>query len=130
AAAERASRKVYLEEITERLGRFASGAVPDGVESLLPRVWDRERDALATIVPALCTVVIFDSVRATDEAAKAVEHEEELASLWSDPARLAEDLTHRPERHRDEEGVLHLPLDAVIDDLRAAGRDVWQMQAY
>jgi transcription-repair coupling factor (superfamily II helicase) len=129
-AAAHAEKKPYLEEIADRLSRLASGAIPDGVESLLPRLWDPARDALSTIVPEPCTIVLFDTPRTTDEAAKAVEHEEELASLWSDPARLAEDLTDRPQRHRDEEGVLHLPLERVLDDLRQGGRDVWRMHAY
>jgi transcription-repair coupling factor (superfamily II helicase) len=130
AAAERTGGRSYLEEITDKLERFASGAVPEGAESLLPRLWDHERDNIATILPEGCVVVVFEPLRSADEAAKAVEQEEELASLWTDPARLQDDLEERPSRSRDEESVLHLPLADVLDDVRGSGREIWRIGSY
>jgi transcription-repair coupling factor (superfamily II helicase) len=129
-AAEDARRRPYLDEIADRLERLAAGAVPEGVESLLPRIWDAEKDALGAQLPEGCVVVIFDPMRTSDEAAKAVEQEEELASLWADPARIAEDVTTRPAVVRDEAGVLHLPLHDVVDDVRSRGLEVWRMEAF
>ena len=120
----------YLNDVTDRLERLASGAVPEGAEALLPRVWDADRDALGSLLPEACVVLIFDRLRTTDEAAKAVEQEEELAALWADPDRVARDITDRPGRHREEEGVLHIPLSRVIDDVRASGRELWSTEAF
>jgi transcription-repair coupling factor (superfamily II helicase) len=128
--AEAAAERAYTDELRDNLARLSNGVVPDGVESLLPRLWDADEDNLGTILPEGCVVVVFDAVRASDEAAKAVEQEEELASLWADPARIATDLHERPDRIRDEEGVLLLPLDRVLDDVRGAGREVWRISAY
>ena len=129
-AAELAREHPYLEEIADRLERLASGVVPEGVEALLPRIWDAERDALGSLLPKGCVVVVLDAIRAADEAGKAVEQEEELASLWSDPARNLEDVTTSPARLRDEEGVLNRPFDVVVDDVRGSGREVWRMEAF
>jgi transcription-repair coupling factor (superfamily II helicase) len=137
--AERIGDRPYLAEIAGRLERFASGAIPEGVEALLPRIWDEERDALGTLLPTACVVLLIDPSRVADEAARAVEQEEELAALWADPDRVDRDITYtyseggatrHPARHRDEEGVLHLPLERVVDDVRASGRDVWRMDVF
>ncbi len=125
-----ASVRPYLESVADRLERFASGAAPEGHEALLPRVWEEDRDGLQTIVPDGCVIVVFDPARTSDEADKAVEHEEELASLWADPAHLAEEIFEKPVRTRDELGVLHLPMKRVTDELRGAGREVWGMPGY
>jgi transcription-repair coupling factor (superfamily II helicase) len=129
-AAELARERPYLSDVADRLERLAAGAVPEGSESLLPRLWDRERDDLGSLLPEECTVVVLDPLRVADEAEKAVEQEEELAALWADPDRVARDLTDRPARHREEEGVLHLPFDRVVEDVRASGRDVWRTEAF
>jgi transcription-repair coupling factor (superfamily II helicase) len=129
-AAERVANKPYLEDVCDKLARLASGAVPDGAESLLPRLWDASKDNLGTILPDGCVVITFDPDRTSDEAARAVEQEEELASLWADPARMTDDVAERPPRVRDEESVLHLPFDTVLDDIRGAGREVWRMAGY
>ncbi|HYZ91091.1 MAG TPA: transcription-repair coupling factor [Actinomycetota bacterium] len=122
--------RAYLNDITDRLERLADGAVPEGSESLLPRLWDPARDDLGSLLPEECTVLILDPLRVADEAARAVEQEEELAALWADPDRVARDITDRPARHREEEGVLHLPLERVVSDIRASGRDVWRTEAF
>lgn len=131
-AAERARSKRYLDEIADRLERLASGAVPDGAESLLPRLWNHDRDALASVLPEGCVLIVLDPVRVNDEAAQAMGHEEELASLWADPTHLARDpgSPQRSARVRDEEGVIYLPLDRVLDDVRSSGREVWRMSAF
>ncbi len=128
-AAEQTAMRPYLEDVTDRLQRLASGAIPEGAESLLPRLWDREQDNIGTVLRG-AVVIAFDPQRAADEAARAVEQEEELASLWSDPAHLSEEITERPPRSRDEEAVLHLPLGDVLDDVRASGSEVWRMESY
>jgi transcription-repair coupling factor (superfamily II helicase) len=131
-AAEAAERTGYLPETADMLARLASGAVPEGHESLLPRLWDADRDALGTVLPEPCTVIVLDPERATDEADKAVSQEEELASLWADPARITNEpeMLERGPRVRDEEGLLYLPFERVVDDVRAAGHDVWRMSAF
>ncbi len=129
-AAARARERPYLEEIADRLERLASGVVPEGVEALLPRIWKPDLDSLGSQMPDNCVVVVFDPLRTSDEAAKAVEQEEELASLWADPERIATDLTERPTALRDEEGVLLLPFEEVITDVRAGGRDIWRMEPF
>jgi transcription-repair coupling factor (superfamily II helicase) len=134
-AAEQSRSKPYLDDITDKLERLASGAASDGSESLLPRIWDRERDGLATMLPEGCVVVVLDPERCADDAVKAVEHEEELASLWADPTRLAGDVGpsmpgERGWRIREEEGVLYLPLDDVLGEARSSGREVWRMSSY
>ena len=129
-AAEATRQHRYLEEITDRLERLASGAAPEGAESLLPRLWDPQHDGLQTILPDGCVVVLFDPARVADEASKAVEHEEELASLWADPAHLTAEALERPPRRRDEEAVLHLPLERVLDDVRAEGREIWRIGSF
>ena len=103
-AAERTGARPYLEEVTDKLERLASGAVPEGAESLLPRLWDAERTRSARSCRRAASSSLFDPQRASDEAARAVEQEEELASLWADPARLTDERrrTSRP-RVRDEE---------------------------
>jgi transcription-repair coupling factor (superfamily II helicase) len=126
AAAEHAGDLPYLAEVADKLERLSSGLVPDGAESLLPRLWDPERDALAQIVPDGCVVIVFDPQRTADEAERAVEHEEELASLWADPAHVPGELYDRPDRVRDEQGVLFLPLERAIEGLR----EVWKMSAF
>ncbi len=129
-AAEAAADRPYLADIADRLERLASGVVPEGVESLLPRIWDASTDGIADLLPERCVVLFLDPLRGHDEAAKAVEQEEELASLWADPARIPADIETRPARIRDEAGVLHLPLDRVLADLRDAGRGAWQMEGF
>ncbi len=128
-AVERTGRTSYLEQVTDKLERFASGAVPEGAESLLPRLWDAQRDGLGAILPDRTVVVVFDPARVSDEAAKALEQEQELASLWADPARLADDLHERADAVRDEEGVLYRPLTDVLDEIRASGREIWRMSS-
>ena len=130
AAVERTGRTSFLEEVTDKLERFATGAVPEGAESLLPRLWDPDVDHLGTVLPDGTVVVLFDPPRLSDEAGKAVEQEEELASLWADPARVAGELHERADRVRDEEAVLHIPFARVVDDVRGSGREVWQMTSY
>jgi transcription-repair coupling factor (superfamily II helicase) len=130
AAVERTGRTSYLEDVTDKLERFVSGAVPEGAESLLPRLWDAELDHLGTILQSGTVVVLFDPARASDEAARALEQEEELASLWADPARIPDDLSERADRVRDEDAVLHLPLASVLDDVQGSGRELWRMSAY
>ena len=111
-AVERTGRTSYLEEVTDKLERFASGAVPEGAESLLPRVWDAERDGFGAILPRRHASSSSSTRRARrTRRRRRVEQEEELASLWADPARLPDDLHERPDAVRDEEGVLHLPFD-------------------
>jgi transcription-repair coupling factor (superfamily II helicase) len=138
-AAAAARERPYLEDIADRLERLASGGVPDGVESLLPRIWNPDLDSLGSQLPKNGVVVVFDPLRTSDEAAKAVEQEEELASLWADPERIAvdapygapsEEVGERPAVVRDEEGVLLLPFEDVIADIRAGGRDVWRMEPF
>jgi transcription-repair coupling factor (superfamily II helicase) len=129
-AAERTRTAPYLEEITSKLMRLAEGVVPEGAEALLPRLWDAAQDSLGTVIPEGAVVVVFDPERTTDEAGRAVEQEEELASLWADPARLADEVGDRPTRLRDELAVLHLPFADVIADIKAAGREVWRMPGY
>jgi transcription-repair coupling factor (superfamily II helicase) len=129
-AVERTGRTSYLEAVTDKLERFASGAVPEGAESLLPRVWDAERDGFGAILPEGTVVVVFDPARASDEAAKALEQEEELASLWADPARLPDDMHERADAVRDEGGVLYRPFADVTDEIRGAGREVWRMSSF
>ena len=128
-AAERTSASPYLAETTDRLARLASGSTPEGHESLLPRIWDEDRDSLAHVLPDGCVVVVLDPERAYDEGAKAVEQEEELSSLWSDPARISRepDALERPPRVRDEDSLLYRPLDVVLADI---GRDVWRMSSF
>ncbi len=125
-AAERSSE----DQITDKLRRLAEGAVPDGIESLLPRLWDPETDNIGAFLPSGAVVVLFDAIRCGDEVAKAVEQEEELASLWADPARMADEIGERPGRVRNEETLLYLPLDRVLDDVRAAGRELWRINGY
>ncbi len=129
-AAAVTKERSYLNDVTDRLERMAAGAVPEGAEALLPRIWDDERDALGSLLPEGCVVLVFDRLRTTDEAAKAVEQEEELAALWADPDRIARDVTDRPARHREEEGVLHLPLERVVENVLASGRELWSMEAF
>jgi transcription-repair coupling factor (superfamily II helicase) len=129
-AAEIAARSPYLEEVTDKLARLASGAVPEGAESLLPRLWDREQDNLGTVLTEGTVVVLFDPHRTADEAGRAVEQEEELASLWADPARMSDEVAERPPRVRDESSVLHLPLGDVIEDVRVAGRELWRVPGF
>jgi transcription-repair coupling factor (superfamily II helicase) len=129
-AVERTGRTSYLEEITDKLERFASGLVPEGAESLLPRLWDAERDGFGAILPEGTVVVVFEPTRSSDEAAKALEQEQELASLWADPARLADDLHERADAVRDEEGVLSRPFADVLDEIRASGREIWRMGSF
>ncbi len=129
-AVERTGRTSYLEEVTDKLERFASGAVPEGAESLLPRLWDAERDGFGAILPEGTVVVVFDPARASDEAAKALDQEQELASLWADPARLPDDLNERPDVVRDEEGVLYRPFADVLDEIRASGREIWRISGF
>jgi len=125
-AAEHARDLPYLSDVADKLERLATGLIPDGVESLLPRIWDPEADSLGALVPEGCVVIVFDPHRAADEAERAVEQEEELASLWADPAHIATDIGERPGRVRDEQGVLFLPLDRVTSELR----EVWRMPAF
>ncbi|MEX2393076.1 MAG: hypothetical protein WD826_01220, partial [Actinomycetota bacterium] len=129
-AAELTRDRAYLDDITDKLERLASGATPEGAESLLPRLWDPTTDSIGHILQERCVVVVFDPRRSADEAAKTVEQEEELASLWADPAHLTEELTERPTHVRDEESVLHLPLDVVLDDIREGGTPVWGVHPY
>jgi transcription-repair coupling factor (superfamily II helicase) len=129
-AVERTGRTSYLEEVTDKLERFATGALPEGAESLLPRLWDAARDGFGAILPEGAVVVVFDPTRASDEAAKALEQEQELASLWADPARLPDDLNERPDAVRDEEGVLYRPFADVLDEIRASGREIWRMSSF
>ena len=125
-AVEHARDFVYLSDVADKLERLSSGLIPDGVESLLPRLWDPETDSLAKSVPDGTVVIVLDPHRAADEAERAVEQEEELASLWADPAHIATDIGERPGRVRDEQGVLFLPLDRVTNDLR----EVWRMPGF
>ena len=130
AALEHIRGRRDLTEVADRLARIAEGAYPDGAESVLPRIWQRDRDSLSSLAQAGTRVILFEPDRIADEAARALEQEEELASLWADPARLAADPSaERGGRHRDEAGVLYLPLDEVIDDLRAAGREIGMASA-
>ncbi len=125
-AVEHARDLPYLGEITDKLERLASGLIPEGVESLLPRLWDPSTDSLARSVPEGCVVIVFDPHRAADEAERAVEQEEELASLWADPARQVGDIYEHAGRVRDEQGVLFLPLERVTSELT----EVWRMEGF
>jgi transcription-repair coupling factor (superfamily II helicase) len=77
-------------------------------------------------------VIVLDPERTVNEAAKAVEQEEELASLWADPARIAQepDALERTARIRDEEGVLYLPIERVLARIESEGRRIWRMSAF
>ncbi len=125
-AAEHARDLPYLSEVADKLERLSSGLVPEGAESLLPRLWDGDRDSLGQFIPDGVVVIVFDPQRATDEAERAVEHEEELASLWADPAHIPGEIRERTSGVRDEQGLLFLPLDRVLDDLR----EVWKMPPF
>jgi len=131
-AAETTRDAPYLSDTTDKLERLASGATPDGHESLLPRIWDEHRDSMAHVLPEGCVVVVLDPQRVADEASRAVEQEEELASLWADPARIAAEpeSLERPPRVRDEHSVLYLPLTGVLETIRSAGREVASMSAF
>src|SRR5581483_4277014 len=125
--AEHARDLPYLSDVADKLERLATGLIPDGVESLLPRLWDPETDALRASVPDDAVVIVFDPHRAADEAERAVEQEEELASLWADPAHMPGEIhADRAGRVRDEQGVLFLPLDRVTSELRA----VWRVPGF
>lgn len=130
AAADQTRGHRYLEEVTDKLERLAAGAVPEGAESLLPRLWDSKRDQIGNLLPEGCVVVVFDPDRSRDEAERAMEQEIELASLWADPARMPDEVGERPGRVRDEETVLHLPFATVLDEVRAAGREIWRISAF
>lgn len=130
AAAARVGRTPYLEHVADTLARLAEGSWPSGAGSVLPRLWDERTDGLEALLPADAVVVLLDPKRTSDEAAKTLEHEEELAALWADPTRLARDPEspgRAPARVRDEEALLHLPLDRVLDGLTSAGRSVWRI---
>ena len=129
-AADRLRSRAYMEEVVNKLDELASGAIPEGAESLLPRIWNEDTDSLGEIVKSGSSVVIIDEARCRDEASKALEQEEELASLWADPARITDDIESRAPRVREEDAVLHRPFDAVLDDLRGGGRDLMRLSSY
>jgi transcription-repair coupling factor (superfamily II helicase) len=126
AAAEHTRDLPYLADVTDKLERLASGLIPDGVESLLPRLFDPETDSLARSLPSGCVVIVFDPHRVADEAERAVEQEEELASLWADPAREVGEIYEHAGRVRDEQRLLFLPLERVTSELA----DVWRMPSF
>ncbi len=132
-AAEALSGRRFTEDVVDALERLAAGSVPEGAAAVLPRIWDPVRDTLAALLPADSLVVVLDPKRVDDEAARAVEQEEELAALWADPDRVTRDPGEREvggHRYREEEGVLYLPLERVVSDLRAAGRVLWEMPPF
>ncbi|HVE91550.1 MAG TPA: transcription-repair coupling factor [Actinomycetota bacterium] len=117
----------WLEEVRDRLARLASGVFPEGGESLLPRIWDEAADGMHNLLQSGTPVLLFDVKRASDEAAMAVEQEEELAALWSEPQHVTPDPTNRPPgriHSRDEQSVLYLPLDRVLQSLRESGTTI------
>jgi transcription-repair coupling factor (superfamily II helicase) len=131
-ALERVKGRKYLEDVADKLARLADGGWPTGLGSLLPRLWHIETDGLEHVLPGDALLVLLDPKRTSDEASKTLEHEEELAALWADPTRLArdpDDPGRAPQRIRDEDSVLHMPLDTVVDSLRTSGRDVWRVGA-
>ncbi len=97
-AAAIASVRPYLESVADRSGkvRVRCGSGRFGVAAS-PGVGRRARRTADRSLDDGCVVVVFDPARTNDEAAKAVEHEEELASLWADPAHLAEEILERPD---------------------------------
>ncbi|HVL82116.1 MAG TPA: hypothetical protein VM840_11065, partial [Actinomycetota bacterium] len=124
-AVKRLEGRPWFADVADRLERIADGAVPEGAESVLPLIWDPARDSLGAQLPSDVTVVIFDPKRTFDEAAMAVEQEEELAALWTEPARLQTDPSIREPvapRTRHEEMLLYQPLETVLDAIDAPVR--------
>jgi transcription-repair coupling factor (superfamily II helicase) len=108
----------WAEEIVDRLARLASGARPDGAESLLPRLWDPDTDSLAAFVPGGSLIAVIDPDRCMDEAERAVTEEEELAALWSDPDAITSIRAPQSGRaRRDDSTLIYRPAGEVLSEL-------------